>query len=416
MKGLGVLCAVTVAVGASGCSRVARWLCPREDEGAALVKAAGRFAEFQVTQADRVADASEKVARLRAFMQRNRYDAAVVGTRPDFSWITGGGSHGLVDAGRSPGVLLVVTPTAKHVVASNAEAQRILDEEVAGQGYEARTFLWYDGQARQLEPLLKGKRVVTDVPLACCPEAQRVGCYAPLYAPLTALEVRRYRWLGRKTSEALERVAAAVRPGMTERDANYLLHKELCYWGIAATASAAAADQRVAKYPRPSVAGATLRRYLSLSVRARRWGLVVAATRCVYFGSSPRLARAFERAAVVGAKLCAATRAGRTLGDVFAAAQEAYAEADAPGAWRLADVGGPVAYDGPTALARPRHAGEIRKGMAFAWRPSLAGAKMENTYLLTEQGLEPLTPCLTWPAIEVKLGGRVYRMPGLRFR
>lgn len=39
--------------------------------------------------------------------------------------------------------------------------------------------------------------------------------------------------------------------------------------------------------------------------------------------------------------------------------------------------------------------------MALAWNPSLAGAKVEDTFLLTEGGLLNLTEDPFWPAVEV---------------
>jgi hypothetical protein len=47
--------------------------------------------------------------------------------------------------------------------------------------------------------------------------------------------------------------------------------------------------------------------------------------------------------------------------------------------------------------------------MALAWNPSLAGAKVEDTFLLTEEGLLNLTEDPSWPTVAV--GGR--RRPDL---
>lgn len=387
----------------------------RREEGRALVRAAGRFDEFRVAEAERVRDAAIKVARLRGFMKANGWEAAVIGKEPDFNWITGGGtsSGGLAD--RAFLFKLVITPTAKYLVSSNGEAARILDEELRGLGYEAKGFSWHTNEAAVLEPLVRGGKVVSDVPLACCPGATVIESCADLYWPLTELELRRYRWLGRKTSAALERVGRVVRPGMSELDAAYLLQKELAWWAIAATVSAAA-DARAMKYARPPPTTARLAKYLVMSVRARRWGLTVAATRAVHFGRNHQLEAMFRRNAVVAAKVWAATRPGRTLGDVLEAARRAYAEAGFPDEWRLHHQGGPIAYLERTAMADPRQPMKIRSGMAFAWNPTLQGATMEDTCVLSDAGIEVLTPCTDWPTIEVTLGAQTYRMPGLLIR
>ena len=39
-------------------------------------------------------------------------------------------------------------------------------------------------------------------------------------------------------------------------------------------------------------------------------------------------------------------------------------------------------------------------GHAFAWNPSAPGAKVEDTVLVTEAGVEVLTVDPAWPAVE----------------
>jgi Xaa-Pro dipeptidase len=84
----------------------------------------------------------------------------------------------------------------------------------------------------------------------------------------------------------------------------------------------------------------------------------------------------------VHAAMVAATRPGQTLGDVIAAAQRAYADAGHPEEWRLHHQGGIIGYRGRERIAVPGDPTRIEAGMAFAWNPSIAGAKAEETILL----------------------------------
>jgi Xaa-Pro aminopeptidase len=43
---------------------------------------------------------------------------------------------------------------------------------------------------------------------------------------------------------------------------------------------------------------------------------------------------------------------------------------------------------------------KIENGMALAWNPSLPGAKIEDTVLATERGIEILTVDPQWPTFE----------------
>ncbi|HXT34751.1 MAG TPA: aminopeptidase P family protein, partial [Chloroflexota bacterium] len=52
-------------------------------------------------------------------------------------------------------------------------------------------------------------------------------------------------------------------------------------------------------------------------------------------------------------------------------------------------------------------------GQAFAWNPSIAGAKVEDTVLLGERGIEVLTATGEWPMVEVEVGGKRFLRPAI---
>ena len=83
-----------------------------------------------------------------------------------------------------------------------------------------------------------------------------------------------------------------------------------------------------------------------------------------------------------------ATRPDRTLADAFAACQQFYADAGFPGEWRLHHQGGMTGYASRELIATPRTDQPIEPGQAFAWNPSVTGAKAEETFVLSESGPE----------------------------
>lgn len=52
-------------------------------------------------------------------------------------------------------------------------------------------------------------------------------------------------------------------------------------------------------------------------------------------------------------------------------------------------------------IATPGHDLRLEEGMILAWNPSLAGAKVEDTFLLLDGGLENLTEDPHWPKVMV---------------
>jgi antitoxin VapB len=86
------------------------------------------------------------------------------------------------------------------------------------------------------------------------------------------------------------------------------------------------------------------------------------------------------------AEMVDATREGATLGSVFAAAQRTYKAVGFPDEWRLHHQGGSIGYGARERIAVPGDSTSIRAGMAFAWNPSITGAKVETTFILDEGG------------------------------
>jgi antitoxin VapB len=134
-------------------------------------------------------------------------------------------------------------------------------------------------------------------------------------------------------------------------------------------------------------------------VCAQREGLVVALSRLVCAGAAPETLTARTRAcAAVFGRLLAATRAGATGADVYAAAARAYAEVGFPGEERRHHQGGAIGYRAREWVAHPNGADVVTPPQAFAWNPSITGTKIEDTCLL-DGTVEAITASPGWPSI-----------------
>src|SRR4051794_34365178 len=131
---------------------------------------------------------------------------------------------------------------------------------------------------------------------------------------------------------------------------------------------------------------------------ARRHGLVASVTRLVHFGQMPDDLRDKMRAvATVDTHAIQATRPGVPVKDIFARIISAYAEVGYAEEWRYHHQGGPAGYEPREYLAKPDTKHAVEAVQAFAWNPSVPGAKSEDTFLVTNMGQELLTPTPDWP-------------------
>ena len=214
-------------------------------------------------------------------------------------------------------------------------------------------------------------------------------------ASLLPAEADRYRALGRETAEVLTAVARGLRASSTERSAAAALAEGLVARGIDPLVILVAGEGRLPhRHPLPT--DGVLGRRAMLVVCGRRHGLIANATRWVGEAGGDD-----DRILEIEAAFFAATRPGARLNDVFAAGTAGYAasgfDADE---WTKHHQGGPTGYAGRDPRATTLTTDAVVSSHAFAWNPSAPGAKVEDTVLVTESGIEVLTVDPAWPTVE----------------
>jgi antitoxin VapB len=136
----------------------------------------------------------------------------------------------------------------------------------------------------------------------------------------------------------------------------------------------------------------------------RKNGLVASITRLVHFGPLPNeLFEKMNALAFIDATMIHATRPGKKLSEVLAAAQAAYAQVGFSDEWKLHHQGGIAGYLPREVIADPLSDTVIREGQVYAWNPSITGIKSEDTILVNVQGYEKLTEIQEWPKIDVSI-------------
>ena len=134
----------------------------------------------------------------------------------------------------------------------------------------------------------------------------------------------------------------------------------------------------------------------------------------IHFGRLPdELRRKAELVAQVDAAIIAATRPGRTLGEIFQHAVQAYARAGFPDEWRLHHQGGLAGYEPREITVTPESTEAVSLGQAYAWNPSITGAKSEDTILVTQNGNDVLTETPGWPALTANVGELAFTRPAI---
>jgi Xaa-Pro aminopeptidase len=368
--------------------------------------------DFKLVNGGAMNETSRKLSLLRDLMAGHGLGAILLQRVSSIAWATSGASVYVNLARSQAEVSLLVTGNQQHLLTNNIEATRLEKEEkLTDQGWEFFITPWFE-QEKAIQKVAQGLKLGVDY---YYPDALDISLeMAHLRANLDEEEGFRFSVLGKLCARAMDAAARSIHPGQTEYEIAAILAGEAERLGVQAIVNLIAVDERIYNYRHPLPTDKKLNRYAMLVLCGRRWGLVCSLTRLVYFGSLPdELRRLVQSVARVDAAMIATTRPGKSLGQVFASAQEAYAEAGFPDEWRLHHQGGPAGYEPREYIATPGSTDLVNAGQVYAWNPSITGCKSEDSVLIKDTGFEVLTKIPGWPTIQVDLGDQTIERPDI---
>ncbi len=276
-----------------------------------------------------------------------------------------------VAAGTAP-YTVVVNGGRPQVLYQDIERSRVESEERWHEfGYDPVAYPWHEPAPVQLpQPDLRQLRL-----------------------ELTADELQRYRAAGAAAAEALTAVLEGLKPEQRELEVAGALADELHARGFTTPVVLVGGERRAPVHRHPLPTREPLGRFALLAVTAERDGLHSSLTRIASFGPPPaELAARVRAAAEVDAAVLAASRPGRTLGELFAVLADAYTAQGYPDEWRRHHQGGLTGYAGREVFATPHDTTVLPRACAVAWNPSVTGGgKSEDTALVTQRGIEVIT-------------------------
>ena len=302
----------------------------------------------------------------------------VLRTFADVAWYTGGFDVRIDRSAPSGSTVVLVTLAGEWVITDVIEGPRLRDEEPTLRDLDIVEHPWTAGPDEQVRELAGGGLVL---------EAEDVGI-DDLRMVLDDEAIERYRILGRDLTAAFDEVAASVTPETTELEAAGRLAAAGWAAGVHAPVLLVAGAERIPRYRHPLPTPAPVGDRVMFVAGFERGGLFASSTRFVHFREPDgELARRFAATDEILRRMREeASRPGRTLGEAFADCRRFYAEVGFADEWQLHHQGGIAGYHSREALGRPDEPTVIRPGMAFAWNPSITGAKSEETFVLLEGG------------------------------
>lgn len=348
------------------------------------------------------------IERIRALMRVIGLEGVVL-TRPGtVSWASGAINRPIDRTAAEDTVWFAVGLDQTTVITTAVEYDRVKAELLPG-GTGLVAVPWWDPRA-----LVAAAADAIGVP------AERIGSdgqpafgvdleheLAVIRLALSSAEQDELRALGADAAGAVESALRRWRPGVLDTDVAADIVEQIEAVGGDAPVVLVGADDRVAHFRHPVALGAETRNLVMAVLVARRHGLHVALTRYVASGPTPQLAANLAVVQQIHRRALEAARPGETYGDLYSTLDEAYRTAGHLNAWEQHYQGGPIGYAQREFEIAPCQTNSawwsvpIAAGSAIAINPSLTGgAKDEDTFLVTDSGLELITTTGDWPTAD----------------
>ena len=323
------------------------------------------------------------------------------------SWLLGGRSHvpNTLDAACFD-VLLDVATRELTIVVNAIEAPRLQATELKGLTARFHVVQWWEDRGGALP---SGDDIGSDASIPA-----RINLsedIAALRRRFTPLQQTRLQQVSTDAARAATRAALQLTPTMTEYQAAGAFAQEFLADGMDPIVLLVAGADRMARDRHPLPTTAVLGSRGMLVCCARRHGVVASVTRIATFQPLTSAEKdGYSRLLQVESDFLDATRPGASLGDAFSSGVAGYAaHGFDPDEWHRHHQGGLSGWEPREFPARMDSSQVLTAGNVVAWNPSGDGWKVEDTCLVTADGVEPLVHDPAWPQLVV--GDRV--RPGI---
>jgi Xaa-Pro dipeptidase len=345
------------------------------------------------------------VERIRGVMHRRGLSGAVVTKPGTVAWASGAMNPPIDRTAAEDTVWLAIGLDSVTVITTDVEHDRIR-AELLPTDFGLVSVPWWDPSA-----LVQAASRVLSTPAAELGADGHAGFgvdleheLALVRLPLSPDEQDELRALGADAATAVENALRSWTPGDLDTSVAANIAHRLELDGAEAPVLLVGSGERVARFRHPVARGEQTTKMVMAVLVARRHGLHVALTRYVAAEPTPELDADLATVWQIHRQALATATPGRTYGDLYAGLDLAYTASEKANAWIGHYQGGPIGYGqrefelAPCQTASPWWSVRIEAGTALALNPSLpGGAKDEDTFLVTDAGLELITTTHNWP-------------------
>lgn len=353
-----------------------------------------------------------KFARARKLMEEEGLDGVLLSAIHNFYWITGGKGD-MVDrsCGQASARILILADKA-YAVCNSSEMYRVFDEELTDGSFELIGYRWHEDEAEALKPYIQGKRIGSDNGIYGTRDIS--GKIQALRYVLTEAEEKRMDEIGPEAARILEDSVRDIRPGETEHEAAGRVAGRLLAKGYALPVLLVASDERLLKYRHPLPTDKKIEKCAMIAICAQKYGLTVSVSRITSFEPlSEEIRRKYEALLKIDATYILNTKAGVPAREVLEKGYEVYRSTGYEEDFHLHHQGGALGYLTRDYCANFRTEDVVLDHQGFSWNPTIAGVKLEDTYVVRGEEPHIISYTGSWVYRDVAIDGKTVRRPDI---
>ena len=355
-------------------------------------------------------DLKIKEIKLRRLMEDLELPGIILSSQTNFLWLTGGRRNDILKSEDVSLVYLFISRDERYLISTNSDKDRMLDEELAGMGFQPVIYDWYDQDLFHAIKKIGLKNIGGDFNH---PQIRFIGDeLVDIRRDLTHDEYERLKELAGHYSTLVTDFCMNLKPGLTEKQLSNNLTCMCLKEDIRMPVLMVGSDGRAFSYRHPAATDKKIDKYFILATVAEKYGLNISLSRCIHFGKAPEeLNRKIDAVNIIDAAYSANSREGITLKELFKVGIRAYAETGFKDEWKRHTQGGILGYKPREFVIDSTSQVRISKNNALSWNPTIEGVKTEDVYFLKNEGLEQLTIDKNWPYTKIDIDGKSFLKP-----
>lgn len=353
-----------------------------------------------------------KLGRIRGLMEQKKLDGILLTRDVNYHWVTGG-RNDTVDKGSGDSASkILILKDAAYAICNSSEQYRVFDEELTDGTFELIAYPWHDSEFDAIRPYIHGKKIGSDNGIYSTEnisiEIQR------LRYVLTPEEEARMDEIGPETARILENTMRSIHPGETEWEISGRVTGKLMEKGYTVPVCLVGSDERLIKYRHPLPTFKKVEKMVMVAICAQKYGLTSSISRIVSFSALPDdINKKYNTLLKIDATYILNTRAGELSRDILKKAYNIYKETGYEKDFHLHHQGGALGYLTRDYCTNFDTEDRVLDHQGYSWNPTIAGVKIEDTYVIKGNTQDIITYSGDWVYRDVTINGQTIRRPDI---